>query len=106
MAAGLLSRHEATAAAYAAADYPRDVTAIDAAIDAATTAHELSIVRRVRASIAPLIACRACRAAIWAQARFANASHGRLHALPDDELHDLVRDEITAASARMKAARG
>lgn len=79
--------------------------AIAERLSESTIAHELAIVGRVRSAIAPLIGCRACTAAILAQAHHANRLKGRLHALSDSKISELVRDELAAAVARMKAVR-
>lgn len=113
VAAGLIEYAEADAAIMRrAAELTTDAetlaqyeSTLAAAISRAATAHELAIAKRIRESIAPLIACRACTAAVLAQARHANNRAGRLNAIPDADVADLVRAELTAAVARLKAQR-
>ncbi len=113
VAAGLLDFPEADAAIMRrAAELTTDAetlaqyeSTLAAAISRAATDHELAIAKRIRGSIAPLIACRACTAAILAQARHSNNRAGRLNAIPDAEVADLVKSELTAAVARLKAQR-
>ena len=113
VAAGLIEYPEADAAIMRrAAELTTDAetlaqyeSTLAAAISRAATDHELAIAKRIRESIAPLIACRACTAAILAQARHSNNRAGRLNAIPDAEVADLVRTELNAAVARLKAQR-
>lgn len=76
-----------------------------AALNRAAADHEIEIASRIRRGIEPLIRCRACPAAIIAQARHVNNAKGRLNALPDADVQEIVRTEIKAAIARMKEAR-
>lgn len=105
VAAGLLSRDEAVAAVLAAANYPTDTRPIEDDLDRSTVAHEAAMRARIVAGIAPLIACRACPAAITAQARFINNCKGRINSLPDDDVIDIMRTEIAAAISRLKSGR-
>lgn len=73
------------------------------ALGSAASAHDIAVANRIRASIAPLIAARACTAALLAQARHSNNSRGRINALPDARAVDLVRSEINAAIARSRS---
>lgn len=72
------------------------------ALNRSAADHEIEIANRVRRGIEPLIRCRACTAAIIAQARHTNNAKGRLNALPDADVQEIVRTEIKAAIARMK----
>lgn len=113
VACGLLSHDEAESALLHAAvritDSPDGLLALESAVSAAlsdaTLSHQLAIVARVRAAIAPLIACRACKAAILAQARYANNAQDRLDALPDAAVSDIVKTELDAALTRLREQR-
>ena len=113
VAAGLIEYPEADAAVMRrAVELTTDAetlaqyeSTLAAAISRAATDHELAIAKRIRDAIAPLIACRACTAAILAQARHSNNRAGRLNAMPDADVAELVRAELTAAAARLKPQR-
>lgn len=102
LSAGLLSRDECLAALFSAVRYPMDTKAIEMALGRAERQHEAAAIQRIRAAIAPLIRCHAYRAAIIAQARCANNSRGRLAAIPDAEVVDLVDSDLQAVLKAMR----